>query len=116
MNALSTWAAALGTACLIGPFSNATAASPRDRHIEIREERFAQLGQEEQQRVLDLKDRMERLLAIDSKHITAAERRQMRHEWRDMRSEMQALNRGGTVIYISGGGLLLLIILLIILL
>lgn len=92
------------------------ADGPLERNIMIREEVFGALAASDQHKVLDLKQRMEALMATDRSTLSAEERRKLRGEWRSMKHEMNALNRGGTVIYISTGGLILLIILLIILL
>jgi hypothetical protein len=100
---------------LLAPIT-AKATGPKERPVVIDEEVLATRTPAEQQRVLDLKHRMEQLMATDRKGLQAEQRREMRQEWRGMKAEMKELNRGGTVIYISGVGLILLIILLIILL
>lgn len=107
-------AAAFG-ALLLTP-SIAHAGGPVERNIMIREELFNGLDEADRNKVLDLKSRMEALMATDRSSLSSKERKELRTEWRGMKNEMNALNRGGTVIYISTGGLILLIILLIILL
>ncbi len=86
------------------------------REVRIDQQRFDRLAPSEQARVLEIKERLEAIMAMDRDAITREQRREMRGEWKDLKSEMKELNRGGTVIYISGLGLLLIIILLIILL
>ena len=103
------------TSFLLIPFG-AQATTPRERTVMIDATALAMRTPAEQQRVLDLKHRMEQLMATDRKGLDATQRRALRTEWRGMKTEMNALNRGGTVIYISASGLVLLILLLIILL
>ncbi|MCW5899588.1 MAG: hypothetical protein KIT10_09990 [Flavobacteriales bacterium] len=88
----------------------------KERTVTIDEARFHALPVEQQAEVLRIADRLETIIATDASSLTREERAAMRGEWRELKQEMKALNRGGTVIYLSTGGLILLIILLIILL
>lgn len=62
-------------------------------------------------RAQEIKQRVAEIKAMDMSQLTTAERKDLRHELKDMRKEM----RDPTYIYISGGALLLIIILLILL-
>jgi hypothetical protein len=116
MKTLKKMTATLAVASLLLVPTVAKATGPKERPVVIDEEVLASRTPAEQQQVLDLKHRMEQMMATDRKGLEAEQRREMRKEWRGMKAEMKELNRGGTVIYISGFGLILLIILLIILL
>lgn len=93
-----------------------TAPRAAEREVRINPERFAQLPLAEQERVLEIKDRLELLIATDRSTLDPGQRTALRTEWKSLKGEMKELNRGGSVIYISTAGLLLIIILLIILL
>ena len=62
-------------------------------------------------RAQEIKQRVAEIKAMDFSTLSTAERKDLRHELRDMRKDM----RDPTVIYISGGALLLIIILIILL-
>lgn len=64
-------------------------------------------------RGLAIKERVTEIQAMDFSKLSAAERKDLRHELKDMK---QDLRQHPTGIYISGAGLILIIILLILLL
>lgn len=103
-------------ACAI-PATVSASASP-GKEVVIDKELLSQLPVSEQERVLDLRARMEELIATDRKGLTADQRRELRAEWKSMKREMEDINSrsGGTVVYISTAGLIIIILLLIILL
>ena len=90
------------------------AAFPPPREVRLCEARFAQLAPLEQQQVLDLKGRLEVLVATDRTALDAEGRAELRAEWKLMKREMRAVNRNGSVIYISTAGLIIIVLLLII--
>ncbi|MBS1581322.1 MAG: hypothetical protein JST66_03885 [Bacteroidetes bacterium] len=89
-------------------------AAPPEK-IAINEARFAQLDPADQQRVLAVKERLEAIAAVDRSTLTRAEKRELRAEARAARAEADALNRGGTVIYLSTGAIILILLLIILL-
>jgi hypothetical protein len=106
----------LATTLAITASANSAAPAAGEREVRINQERFAQLPSAEQERVLEIKDRLEALMSTDRRSLDPGQRAALREEWRGLKGEMKELNRGGSVIYISTAGLLLIIILLIILL
>lgn len=64
-------------------------------------------------RALAIKERVTEIKAMDFSKLSATERKDLRHELKDMKQE---LRQHPTGIYISGAGLILIIILLILLL
>ena len=97
--------------------SHSASAAPRtEREVRINTERFALLPVAEQERVLEIKCRLETLMATDRSALEPMQRRELRSEWRELKGEMNEVNRNGNVIYISTAGLIIIIILLIILL
>ena len=116
MKTMKRMAGILAVAGLVLAPATANANGPKERPVVVDEAVLATRTPAEQQQVLDLKHRMELMMATDRKGLDAEQRRELRKEWRGMKAEMKELNRGGTVIYISGFGLIVLIILLIILL
>jgi homoserine kinase len=64
-------------------------------------------------RAMAIKERVTEIQAMDFSKLSAAERKELRHELKDMKQE---LRQHPTGIYISGAGLILIIILLILLL
>lgn len=100
------------SACLLT--LNAHAAPARE--VIIDNARFEQLTCDEQAHVLDIKARLETIMATDRSQLDRAQRAELRSEWKDLKAEMADMNRGGTTIYISTAGLIIIILLLIILL
>lgn len=90
--------------------------APGGKEVLIDSARFAALPADEQARVTDLKLRMETLMSTDRSQLDHADRRALRKEWRALKGEMNELNRGGTVVYISTAGIIIILLLLIILL
>lgn len=66
-----------------------------------------------EQRVSEIKQRVEQIKGMDLSNLSRAERKDLKHELRDMKTE---LNSRPAYVYISAGALILIIILLIILL
>lgn len=93
-----------------------TAAPIGERRVIVDQERLQKLNPEDQRAVLDLQQRMENVLATDRSQLTSAERKVLRDEYRGMKREMDELNAGGTVIYLSTAGIIIILLLLIILL
>lgn len=58
----------------------------------------------EQQHLLDLADRMQRILAVDRHTLSIAERRALWNELSALQQEAAVHERDGTVIHISGAG------------
>lgn len=111
---LTTLLAASASLLLTAPAS--AAAPPREREVRINAENLAKLPQEDQERVLEIKDRLEVLMATERSSITPEQRGELRTEWNDLKREMKQYNQNGNVIYISTAGLIIIILLLIILL
>jgi hypothetical protein len=65
-------------------------------------------------RVTEIQQRAEEIKSMDLTTLSKVQRKEVRHELKDMRKELNAM--GPTYIYISAGALILIIILLIILL
>lgn len=105
----------LTTALSLG-LSTAFAVPASNRQVMIDSARFSTLTADEQAHVLDLKQRLEDILTTDRSELDRTERKALRQEWRSLKSEMDAVNRDGTTIYISTAGLIIIILLLIILL
>jgi len=102
------------TALLLAPAAQAAELPPRE--VRINHERLATLPIEDQQRVLEIKDRLEAIIATDRKSLDAQQRSEMRTEWKALKSEVKQYNSRGSVLYISTGALIIIILLLIILL
>jgi len=103
----------------VGALMTTTSASAIDlptREVRINEERLAELPLVEQQRVLEIKDRLEAIIATDRSTLDHNSRAELRSEWKELKSEMKEYNRNGSVVYISTAGLIIIILLLIILL
>ncbi|MBP6575247.1 MAG: hypothetical protein KA230_12410 [Flavobacteriales bacterium] len=95
----------------------ASAAAPRQgREVRINTENLVKLSPEDQERVLEIKSRLEVLMATDRSSITTEQRGELRTEWNGLKREMEQFNQNGNVIYISTAGLIIIILLLIILL
>lgn len=115
MRTLTTIAAALALAASVVP-AHVSASPLPPREVRINMERLALLPAEEQQRVLEIKDRLDTLIAMDRSSLDPVQRKEVRSEWKDLKGEMKYYNRGGGVIYISAGALIIIILLLIIIL
>lgn len=97
----------------------ATPANALDRpvrEVRINAENLAKLPPEQQQRVLEIKNRLEELMAVDRTAIDPSDRAAMRSELKALKREMKAHNRDGTVIYLSTAGIIIILLILIILL
>jgi hypothetical protein len=95
---------------------NAEAAVLPAREVRINAERLAALPPVEQERVLEIQDRLQELLATDRSSLEKAQRNELRSEWKELKSEMEYYNRNGNVVYISTGALIIIVLLLIIIL
>jgi len=102
------------TALFLTPTVQAAELPPRE--VRIDHERLATLPEADQQRVLEIKERLETIIATDRKAMDAQQRSEMRSEWKELKSEMKEYNRNGSVVYISTGALIIIILLLIIIL
>ena len=69
--------------------------------------------QAQQVRVMEIKQRVEDIRAMDLSQLNATDRKAMKHELRDMNKELRHM---GPVVIISVGALILIIILVLILL
>ena len=96
--------------------TSASAADLPGREVRINEERLAELPMVEQQRVLEIKDRLEAIIATDRSSLDPAQRAELRTEWKELKGEMKEYNGNGSVIYISTAGLIIIILLLILIL
>jgi hypothetical protein len=112
-NTIAT-AALASSAFILAPDANAGILPTRE--VRINAERLAALPPEEQERVLEIHDRLQELLATDRSSLEKAQRNELRSEWKELKSEMQHYNRNGNVVYISTGALIIIILLLIIIL
>jgi len=70
--------------------------------------------EQQQSRAAAIKTRVDEIKAMNISEMSSAQRKEVRHELRDMNKELRSMDP--TVIYISGGAIILIIILLIILL
>lgn len=114
MRTNNTFSMLLAAGALIA--STSAAAAVPGREVRIHEERFAELPPIEQQRVLEIKERLETIIATDRSSLDPAQRTELRSEWKELKGEMKEYNRNGSVVYISTGGLIIIILLLIIIL
>jgi hypothetical protein len=105
---------AITSAMMLSTSASAIGLPPRE--VRIHQERFVQLPLIEQQRVLEIKDRLEAIIATDRASLNHTERIELRSEWKELKSEMKKYGRNGPVVYISTAALIIIILLLIILL
>ena len=90
------------------------AAAPRQ--VVVDQAVLGSLPLEQQARVIDLQCRLETLLATDKSTLGKEERQALRSDYRAMKDEMAAINRDGTVIYLSTGAIIIIVLLLILIL
>lgn len=93
-----------------------SAAPAGDRHVIVNEARLQALSAEDQRSVLELRDKLDAVLATDRSTLDRSERKALRDEYRSLKKEMNHYNAGGTVIYLSTAGVIIILLLLIILL
>lgn len=86
------------------------------REVRIETANFNKLSMEDQTRVLEIKDRLESIIATDRTTLTTSDRSAVREEWKALKKEMKHYNAGGSVIYISTAGIIIILLILIILL
>ena len=103
------------TAGFIGMGSMPAMAATPEREVKINEENFAKLSEAKQQRVLEIKDRLETIYAIDRSALTKDERVELRSELKGLKEEVKQINAQQPVIYISLTALLIIILLIILL-
>ena len=103
------------TAGVVGMSGVPATANALGKEIKIHQENFAKLSEAEQTRVLEIKDRLEALHAIDRSALTKAERVELRSELKDLKMEVKAINAQQPVIYISATALLIIILLIVLL-
>ncbi len=104
------------SAVLIASLCTTQALALPAREVIIDNDRFEQLTCDEQSNVLDIKTRLETIIATDRSQLDRTERKALRSEWKTLKEEMAAANRDGSTIYISTAGIIIIILLLIILL
>ncbi len=92
------------------------AAPVGHRHVIINEARLHALSEDDQRSVLELRDKLDAVLATDRSTLDRSERQALRQEYRALKQEMDRYNTGGTVIYLSTAGVIIILLLLIILL
>lgn len=112
-NAIAT-AAIASFAFFLAP--DAEAATLPSREVRIDAERLATMPFAEQERVLEIRDRLQALLETDRSSLDKEQRSGLRSEWKELKSEMDYYNRNGNVVYISTGALIIIVLLLIIIL
>ena len=108
--------AMLGAASALFTSTPASATVLPTREVRIHEERLQELPLIEQQRVLEIKDRLDAIIATDRSSLDTEQRAELRNEWKELKGEMKEYNRNGNVIYISTAGLIIIILLLILIL
>jgi hypothetical protein len=86
------------------------------REVRIETANFNKLSADDQTRVLEIKERLESIIATDRATLSSSDRSAMREEWKDLKKEMKHYNAGGSVIYISTAGIIIILLILIILL
>ncbi len=64
-------------------------------------------------RIMEMNQRVNEIKSMDLKHLNSSERTGLKHELKDMKKELRAMDG---VIYISAGALILIIIILILIL
>lgn len=115
MRTLNILHLALATLAIGNTTAAATTSLPA-REVHITAEGLARLPLADQQRVLELKERLEDIIATDRSALDRSQRTALRGEWKELKAEMKEFNRNGNVIYISTAGLIIIVLLLIILL
>ncbi|HLX90682.1 MAG TPA: hypothetical protein VKR32_03310 [Puia sp.] len=88
--------------------------SDRGDKTQTVKERVAKMTPEQKDaRMAEIKVRINEIRDMDKSQLTKVERKELRHELRDMKKEAKQLDP--TVIYISGGTVLLIVLLIILL-
>jgi len=78
-------------------------------------EKIARMTEEEKNaRIAVMKSRVEEIRDMDRSTLSRAERKELRHELKDLNKEAKAMGRGG--VYISLTGILIIILILILVL
>jgi len=75
--------------------------------------------EQKQARILEIKDRISEIRAMDKSTLTRDEKKELRSELRDMRKEARAINSSdgmGGGVYLSVGAIIIIILLLILIL
>jgi hypothetical protein len=76
-------------------------------------EKVVTTEQAQQARVIEIRQRVDEIRAMDLSHLNAADRKSVKHELKGMNKELRQMS---PILYISGGALILIIILIILLL
>lgn len=96
--------------------SSALAAHEPKPSFRINTENFAKLDPQEQALVLEVGARWEAIASMDRSALDRSDRRELRAEVKSLKAEARAINRGGTVIYLSSAAIIIIILLLILIL
>ncbi len=99
---------------LFGLFAQGAHATGPDKPIRINQENLAKLSPADQERVLEIVQRLEAIASVDRSMLTNEERKALRSETRDLRHEAAAFNRGGSVIIISATTLIIILLIILI--
>ena len=94
---------------------SAFATGPK-QSFRINERNFTKLGPQEQARVLEIGARWEAISGMDRSMLDRTDRQELRTEVKSLKAEAEAINRGGTVIYLSSAAIIIIILLLILIL
>ncbi len=103
------------TACMIGWAGTPAVAGTPEREIKINQENFQKLSEAEQQRVLEIKERLEAIYNTDRSALNKEERKELRSELKELKEEVNVINSQQPVLYISLSALLIIILLIILL-
>jgi hypothetical protein len=96
------------------PVPFAMAGEPSGK-IVVNQENLAKLSPADQECVLAIAERLETITTMDRSSLTAAERKALRNEARQLKEQAREFNRGGEVIYISAGTIIIILLLIILL-
>ena len=98
---------------MLASFTSMQAFARHDKHA-IQNKVAAMTEDQKQLRVAEIKARVEEIKDMDKSKLSGEERKELRHELRDMNTEAKALGNGG--VYISLAGIVIIILVLIIIL
>ena len=96
----------LTSVILLGLSTNTSVAADKTSPKELTEQQQAQLQQ--------VQRRVEEIKAMDKSDLTRQERKELKKELREMKSQAQAITSGG--VYLSVGAIIIIILLLILIL
>jgi len=98
---------------LLAAFASVTTYAKNDKHA-IKEKVAAMTEQQKQDRIAEMKARVEEIKNMDKSQLKSDEKKALRQELRDMNKEAKAIGNGG--IYISLAGIIIIILVLILIL